>query len=51
MKKYILLASIILFAVGCGKLTREREVDKSKLHGYGYRLFQKTPAWELAKAL
>jgi len=51
MKKYILLASIILSVVGCGKLTREREVDKSKLHGYDYRLFQKTPAWELAKAV
>lgn len=51
MKKYILLASIILSVVGCGKLTREREVDKSKLRGYDYRLFQKTPAWELAKAV
>jgi len=51
MKKYILLASIILSVVGCGKLTREKEVDKSKLLGYDYRLFQKTPAWELAKAV
>ena len=51
MKKYILLASIILSVVGCGKLSREREVDKSKLRGYDYRLFQKTPAWELAKAV
>jgi ankyrin repeat protein len=51
MKKYILLVSIILSVVGCGKLTREREVDKSKLRGYDYRLFQKTPAWELAKAV
>ena len=51
MKKYILLASIILSVVSCGKLTRDREVDKSKLRGYDYRLFQKTPAWELAKAV
>lgn len=51
MKKYILLSCIILSVVGCGKLTREIEVDKSKLRGYDYRLFQKTPAWELAKAV
>lgn len=51
MKKYILLASMILFIVSCGKLTREREVEKSKLLGTDYRLFQKTPAWELAKAV
>lgn len=51
MKKYILLASIIFSLVSCEKLTRERVVDKSKLHGYDYKLFQKTPAWELAKAV
>lgn len=51
MKKYILLISIVLSTVGCGKLTREVEVDKSKLRCYDYRLFQKTPAWELAKAV
>jgi ankyrin repeat protein len=32
-------------------MTRNWEVDKSKLLAYDYRLFQKTPAWELAKAL
>lgn len=51
MKMYILLVSIVLSIVGCGKLTREIEVDKSKLRCYDYRLFQKTPAWELAKAV
>jgi len=51
MKKYILLASIILSVAGCGKLSRERDVDKSKLLGSDYRLFQETPAWKLAKAV
>lgn len=30
---------------------REEVVDKSKLLGNDYRLFQNTPAWELAKAV
>lgn len=30
---------------------RERIVDKSQLLGYDYRLFQNTPAWDLAKAV
>jgi len=51
MVKYFLLASIIFFVISCGKMTRNWEVDKSKLLAYDYRLFQKTPAWELAKAL
>jgi len=29
----------------------EEKVDKSKLTGYDYRLFQDTPAWPLAKAV
>lgn len=32
-------------------MDRERIVDKSKLTGRDYRLFQQTPAWELAKAV
>ena len=35
----------------CGKMNREKIVDKSKLNGFDYRLFQETPAWELAKAV
>jgi hypothetical protein len=30
---------------------RDKKVDKSKLIGMDYRLFQDTPAWELAKAV
>lgn len=30
---------------------REIRVDKTKLRGWDYRLFQDTPAWELAKAV
>jgi hypothetical protein len=33
MRKYILLVSIIIFVVGCGKLAREQKMDKSKLLG------------------
>jgi len=51
MKKYVLLISMILCIVGCEKMTRERKVDKSYLTGMDYRLFQDTPAWELAKAV
>jgi uncharacterized protein len=51
MRKYVLLVSIIIFVVGCGKLAREQKMDKSKLLGSDYRLFQETPAWELAKAV
>lgn len=29
----------------------EEKVDKSKLTGYGYRLFENTPIWPLAKAV
>lgn len=35
----------------CTSLFRERIIDKSRLTGYDYRLFQETPAWELAKAV
>jgi len=51
MKKYVLLISMILCIVGCEKMTRERKVDKNHLTGMDYRLFQDTPAWELAKAV
>jgi hypothetical protein len=43
--------SILFLLVSCGKMFREKEVDKDKLLGYDYRLFQNTPAWELAKAV
>jgi hypothetical protein len=48
MKKLFVCLVIFLF-IGCNN--RETIVDKKKLIGYDYRLFQNTPAWELAKAV
>lgn len=48
MKK--LISIILLFSLtSC--YNQETPVDKSKLLGMDYRLFQSTPAWELAKAV
>ena len=44
-----LVFSCLLFS--CSNLSREKIVDKSELTGGDYRLFQNTPAWELAKAV
>ena len=44
--KYVFLSLILLFA-SC----REIPVDKNDLLGDDFRLFQDTPAWELAKAV
>ena len=51
MKKIVILFSLLLLLVSCSKLDRDKKVDKSKLLGADYRLFQDTPAWELAKAV
>ena len=37
--------------VSCTHIDREKPVDKTKLLTIDYRLFQGTPAWELAKAV
>ena len=37
--------------LSCLNIDRDKPVDKSKLRGRDYRLFQDTPAWELAKAV
>jgi len=43
---------ILCLLVSCTYRTdREKPVDKKNLRGYDYRLFQRTPAWELAKAV
>ncbi|WEA00845.1 ankyrin repeat domain-containing protein [Mucilaginibacter sp. SJ] len=47
MIAYILVG--ILLVTGC--TSRDSSVDKSKLLGVDYRLFQETPAWDLAKAV
>lgn len=53
MRKYILrsviVTCLILFAFSCDK--RNRVIDKSKLYGNDFRLFQETPVWELCKAV
>lgn len=37
--------------LSCSNINREKPVDKQDLTGSDYRLFQNTPAWELAKAV
>lgn len=51
MKKIALLFSLLFLAISCNKIDRDEKVDKSKLLAADYRLFQDTPAWELAKAV
>ncbi|MDR6546629.1 ankyrin repeat protein [Chryseobacterium rhizosphaerae] len=47
----IILFSLLLAVISCNKIDRDKKVDKNKLLGGDYRLFQDTPAWELAKAV
>ncbi len=47
MKLYILFLCALII-MSC---SRDEKVDKSKLLGKDYRLFQDTPAWDLAKAV
>jgi len=49
MRKILLLMIACLSLIGCDN--SQEKVDKSKLTGYDYRLFQDTPAWLLAKAV
>ena len=44
----ILLPCLLL---SCSNIDKDKSVDKSNLTGSDYRLFQNTPAWELAKAV
>lgn len=37
--------------LSCTNIARDKPVDKATLTGSDYRLFQNTPAWELAKAV
>lgn len=48
MKRIILL--ILVFVMN-SCYNQETLVDKSKLNGYDYRLYQSTPAWTLANAV
>ena len=49
MKKILMAIMISGYLTGCSN--QEEKVDKSKLTGSDYRLFQETPAWPLAKAV
>lgn len=49
MKKLSICFGVIFLFTGC--YNREKIVDKKKLLGNDYRLFQNTPVWELAKAV
>lgn len=49
MRKIFFLVAIISVLFSCNN--RETLVNKSELLGDDYRLFQNTPAWELAKAV
>jgi len=49
MKKLIIYLITIFSFISCNN--RENIVNKQTLLGNDYRLFQKTPAWELAKAV
>lgn len=46
-----ILLMIMLFVTFTGCHNRDRKVDKEKLLGKDYRLFQDTPVWDLAKAV
>ncbi|MFT4668407.1 MAG: hypothetical protein ACI8YQ_001631 [Polaribacter sp.] len=48
---FLLIGLIFFFFYSCNYYDREVIVDKSKLLGNDYRLFQQTEAWELAKAV
>lgn len=44
-----LIVPCLIFS--CSNINRDKPVDKADLTGKDYRLFQGTPAWELAKAV
>ncbi|MDR6084565.1 hypothetical protein QE441_000359 [Chryseobacterium sp. SORGH_AS909] len=51
MRKIIILFSLLLMVEACNKIDQDKKVDKNNLLGADYRLFQDTPAWNLAKAV
>lgn len=48
MIKQLVFSCLLL---SCSNINRDKPVDKQDLTGRDYRLFQGTPAWELAKAV
>ncbi|MCB9310015.1 MAG: ankyrin repeat domain-containing protein [Lewinellaceae bacterium] len=51
MKAMIIQILISCLLLSCTKINRDKQVNKEDLTGDDYRLFQNTPAWDLAKAV
>jgi hypothetical protein len=51
MKVIIIQLAFFCLLFSCSNINKDKPVDKSELSGRDYRLFQNTPAWELAKAV
>lgn len=51
MTNRLLIMVLCILFCSCGNMNRDKVVDKNDLVGSDYRLFQSTPAWELAKAV
>lgn len=49
MKKILFIICFLTFVIGCQY--KDKKVEKDKLLGNDYRLFQDTPIWDLAKAV
>ena len=51
MKSMIIQLVFFCLLLSCSNINRDKPVDKKDLTGRDYRLFQNTPAWDLAKAV
>ena len=51
MANSLLVAVLSILFFSCDNMNRDKAVDKNDLVDSDYRLFQSTPAWELAKAV
>lgn len=51
MKEMTLNILLSFLLLSCSNINRDKLVDNNNLTGDDYRLFQNTPAWELAKAV
>lgn len=51
MKAMIIQLVFSCLLLSCSNINRDKPVDKQDLTGSDYRLFQNTPAWDLAKAV
>lgn len=49
--RILLTFMFLTMLFSCSKINRDRPVDKEKLLASDYRIYQNTPAWELAKAV